>query len=525
MSRWKSKNDDPKVAVVFLFLVMFCLSLPSTLPADTVKGSISIEKKGREVSIHAAGAPVRSVLQAIGEKTGIRFVVHEAVPDSRVMLNIESLPLGPAPSGSVDAVLEKMGLRNTVTAYDGKTGQTVVHVLPEGKAYSDFVREPSVIRIGQIAATNPERKALTVKGKGVLAEALPGTRLAVRYIQDEVMLSFQPDASPEEIAGILEKYGLAPLTPGDDPLLNLGLLKASVGEGRNLRELIAQLAREPRLRSPEPNFVANLLQSPDPLYPLQWYIEGMGFDRFRKRVKDGPEITVAVVDTGVDGQHPDLQGKILPGYDFVNGSPDTGDPLGHGTFVAGIIAANAGNGIGIRGLCDKARIVPVKVLDENGWGTYEDVARGIVYAADRGARVINLSLGGYGVSWLLSAAVDYAVGKGSVLVAAGGNDGVEMPVYPAAYPGVIGVGALSPDGKPWANSNRGRSIDIFAPGVDIVSTGPNGGYVRAAGTSGAAPMVSALAAYILHERPDQSARGIAQMIQQVIKKREAAADQ
>ena len=511
MSRWKSKNADPRVAIVFLFLIVFCLLLPSTLPAVTVKGSISIEQKGRAVSIHAAGAPVRSVLQAIGEKTGVRFVVHEAVPDGQVTLNIESLPLGPTPSGSVDAVLEKMGLRNTVTAYDGKTGQTVVHVLPEGKADSDFVREPSVIRIGQIAAANTKGKALTVKGKGVLAEALPGTRLAVRYIQDEVMLSFQPDASPEEIAGILEKYGLSVLTAAEDPLLNLGFVKASVGDGRNLRELIAQLAREPLLQSPEPNYVANLLQAPDPLYPLQWYVEAMGFDRLWKRAGEVAEIPVAVVDTGVDGRHPDLQGKVLHGYDFVRGSADTGDELGHGTFVAGIIAANAGNGIGIRGLCDKARIVPVKVLDENGWGTYEDVARGIVYAADRGARVINLSLGGYGASWLLGAAVDYAVGKGAVVVAAGGNDGVEMPLYPAACTGVIGVGALAPDGKPWINSNRGRSIDIFAPGVDIVSTGPGGGYVRAAGTSGAAPMVSALAAFLLFEHPDQSVRGIEQL--------------
>ena len=99
-----------------------------------------------------------------------------------------------------------------------------------------------------------------------------------------------------------------------------------------------------------------------------------------------------------------------------------------------------------------------------------------------------------------------------MVVAAGGNDGVARAVYPAACNGVIGVGALAPDGKPWAKSNRGRAIDVFAPGVDIVSTGPDGGYVRASGTSGAAPMVSALAAYLLSEYPELSVRRIEHLI-------------
>lgn len=532
MKVWKPKIIAPKTAFIFLLVGMLFMAAPAVLQAAQAAGKIDIGQKGGALSVNAANASLRSVLRALEERTGIRFVVHEGVPDRMVSVRIDALPLAPVPPGAdsakpalrdallpgtVDTVLEQMGLRNTVTSFDGKTGRTVIHILPEGKAFSDFVREPSVIRIGQIGAPAPGGKTLTVKGKGVLAEALPGTRLAVRYLQDELMLKFQPDASPAEIAGILEKYGLSPLTAADDPLLNLGFVKASIGDWRSPGEVIAKLVQETRLQSPEPNYVANLFQSPDPLYPLQWYVRGMGFDRLWKRAGAGAEIPVAVLDTGVDGRHPDLQGKVLSGYDFVRGSKNADDNHGHGTFVAGIIAANAGNGIGIRGLCDRAFIIPVKVLDENGWGTYEEVARGIVYAADRGARVINLSLGGYGASWLLRAAVDYAVGKGAVVIAAGGNDGVEMPVYPAGYPGVIGVGALSPDGKPWANSNRGRYIDIFAPGVDIVSTGPNGGYVRAAGTSGAAPMVSALAAFLLSEHPDQSVRGIEHLIREEAK--------
>lgn len=514
MKSQKSRIIFPKMMCVLLLSGLLCVAAPANMPVAHASDAVSIVQKGNTVSVRAEGASLRSVLKALGEKTGILFVVHESVPDRPVTLDVDSLPLASAAAGSVDSVLEQMGLRNTVTAYDGKTGRTVVHVLPDGMAYSDFVRGPSVIRIGQAGTSAAGMQVLTVKGKEVVAEALPETGLAVRYIRDEVMLRFQPDVPASEIGSILDRYGLTLISTAGDPLLQLGFVKVAVPGGQDIRELIGQLAKEPRLKSPEPNYVANLFQSPDPLYPLQWYMAGMGFDRIWSRVKGKSEIAVAVVDTGVDSRHPDLQGKVLSGYDFVYGSPHAGDDLGHGTFVAGIIAADANNGIGIRGLCGMARILPVKVLDRHGWGTYEDVARGIVFAADRGARVINLSLGGYGASWLLGAAVDYALSKGCVVVAAGGNDGVARAVYPAACSGVIGVGALAPDGKPWVKSNRGWAIDIFAPGVDIVSTGPEGGYVRASGTSGSAPMVSALAALLLSEHPDLSVRGIENLIRE-----------
>ncbi len=140
------------------------------------------------------------------------------------------------------------------------------------------------------------------------------------------------------------------------------------------------------------------------------------------------------------------------------------------------------------------------MIDTTGIGTYEDTARGIIYAVDNGAKVINLSIGGYGFSFMLQSAVDYALEKGCIVVAAGGNDGIEQPIYPAAYPDVIGVSVLGFDGQIWSDSNSGLHIDVSSPGLDILSTGLNNDYVYASGTSASSAMVSALASMLFSER-------------------------
>ncbi|MFH0844638.1 MAG: S8 family serine peptidase, partial [Pseudomonadota bacterium] len=215
-------------------------------------------------------------------------------------------------------------------------------------------------------------------------------------------------------------------------------------------------------------------------------------------------------------EHPDLQGNILAGFDFVNNSPEVIDNHGHGTFVAGIIAAQS-NDVGIKGLYEWVEIIPVKVIDDHGIGTYEDMASGILYSVDQGAKVINLSMGGYAHSLVLQDAVDYALENGCIVVAGGGNDGLNRPVYPAAYPDVIGVAALGKDGKILPLSNRGRHIAVSAPGEDIISTGLNGQYAYASGTSAATPMVSALAALLFSEQPDLSSSLIQRLLLQSAK--------
>lgn len=222
-----------------------------------------------------------------------------------------------------------------------------------------------------------------------------------------------------------------------------------------------------------------------------------------------PEIILAVVDSGVNAAHPDLQGRVLAGYDFVNNDDDPQDDHGHGTHVSGIIAATANNGIGVAGLCPLCSILPVKVLDTNNTGSWANVAAGIVYAVDNGARVINLSLGGNSNTQIMQDAINYAVEKGVLVVAAAGNSRSDEAFYPAALENVVAVSATRNDDTRWSLSNFGDWVDIAAPGYAIFSTyhaldNYYGGYTFMSGTSMAAPHVVGLAGLLLSQKPDRT---------------------
>ncbi len=220
----------------------------------------------------------------------------------------------------------------------------------------------------------------------------------------------------------------------------------------------------------------------------------------------GQDVTVAVIDTGVDLDHTDLQANLVSGKSFVSGTSSADDDHGHGTHVAGIIAAVSNNG-GVIGVAPAASIMPVKVLDSQGSGSIYDVAAGIEWAADNGATVINLSLGSVSSSSTLQTAVNYAYNKGVLLVAAGGNCGdsayyyndctyQDQPVYPGAYANVMAVASVTGSSSQSSFSNQGSYIEIAAPGSSIYSAYPGGGYTTLSGTSMAAPHVAGLAALV-----------------------------
>jgi subtilisin family serine protease len=209
---------------------------------------------------------------------------------------------------------------------------------------------------------------------------------------------------------------------------------------------------------------------------------------------------IAVADTGVNGLHEDMQGVTVDGYNAITGAPiaagTNSDDNGHGTMVAGIAAANTDNNIGIAGAAWTARVMPVKVLSSGGRGYDSDIAAGITWAADHGASIVNLSLGGPADSAVLHDAITYATGKGALVVAAAGNSGTNRPLYPAAYPEVLAVSATDKTGSLTDFSSWGDHIDVAAPGFDIVSLGENHGYVVGDGTSFAAPIASGVAALV-----------------------------
>src|SRR5215218_5727197 len=287
------------------------------------------------------------------------------------------------------------------------------------------------------------------------------------------------------------------------------------------RAALIRLRADARVVAAEPDYVRRAAAEPgDPFWaksgaqqPLRLLRAPAGWE-----LQHAAGATVAVVDSGVDPDHPDLADRLLPGRDYVGGDLDPrddtiGDARGHGTQVAGIAAAATDNGRGIAGVGWGARILPVKVLDRFGSGYDSDIAAGMTWAADQGADVINLSLGGAADSAVLRDAVDYAGGRGSAVVAAAGNDGGRAISYPAAIPAVIAVSAGTRTGEPAYFSNHGPWVDLSAPGYEVLTTdlveGPGEGYVFASGTSFAAPHVAGAAALVSAQHPDWSPAQVA----------------
>lgn len=256
----------------------------------------------------------------------------------------------------------------------------------------------------------------------------------------------------------------------------------------------------------------------DPLEGDQWALTPAATSfRAAWGITKGANVIVAVVDSGVRKTHQDLAGAVLPGIDLVTGSGDgSNDQNGHGTHVAGIVAARA-NGKGTVGAAPTARILPVRVLDANGSGYSSDVAEGIIWAADHGARVVNLSLGGGVPSEGTRTAILYAQGKGVVVVAAAGNSGDSgnAPLYPAAFDEPIAVGAVDSSRQRAGFSNYGSYVDVVAPGDSIVSSwsSSDASYAWASGTSMATPHVAAEAALVFAANPTFTAAKVRQRIE------------
>ncbi len=217
--------------------------------------------------------------------------------------------------------------------------------------------------------------------------------------------------------------------------------------------------------------------------------------------KGSGEVIIGVLDTGVDLSHPDLTGRLVEGANLVTPGFEPLDDVGHGTHVAGVISASVNNGEGIAGMTWYDKVMPVKVLGADGAGTTYSVAEGLIWAADHGAKVINMSLGNYADAQFLHDAIRYAYERDVVLIAATGNDNTSDPGYPAAYPEVLAVSAVDDQRNRAPFSNYGDYVDVVAPGVSIASTYPHNQYAALSGTSMASPHAAALAALIRAVNP------------------------
>ncbi|GAB3460386.1 type VII secretion-associated serine protease mycosin [Actinophytocola sediminis] len=255
---------------------------------------------------------------------------------------------------------------------------------------------------------------------------------------------------------------------------------------------------------------------------LPWAQQLLDLDRTWPH-STGAGVTVAVVDSGVDADHPQLRGKVLRGRDFflIGDLPGSFDCGSHGTAAASIIAAAPVTGVGFRGVAPGARILPVRITDRelNDGGNATPispsvVADGIRYAADRGAKVINLSLSGYGDFPAIREAVAYAQARDALLIAAVGNrdDQGPVPSFPASYDGVLGVGSIDIEGIRASGSQTGPYVDLVAPGQDVLAATRVAGHHYWAGTSFATPFVSGVAALVRAAYPELTAPEVAQRL-------------
>jgi len=235
--------------------------------------------------------------------------------------------------------------------------------------------------------------------------------------------------------------------------------------------------------------------SDDSSFPNQWALSTIMAPEAWQITSDESDVLVAVLDTGIDQNHEDLAGKVVASINFTQ-SPTVDDLYGHGTHIAGTIAATADNAVGITGVAHNCSLMNVKVAEDDGTCKSVTVAKGIIWAVDNGAKVINISLTFTKPSLTLENAVNYAWNKGAVIVAAAGNSFSSTPVYPAVYPEAIAVAATDKDDRSPNWSNHGDWVSLSAPGVNIYSTLPGDNYGYKSGTSSAAALVSAEAALL-----------------------------
>jgi serine protease len=338
------------------------------------------------------------------------------------------------------------------------------------------------------------------------------TGLATQGTYDSIVLDFREDIGTAQIENqvraIAQQYKVTPqfnsafsfadhifIVKGDQKLLN-SLRKSEL---RKYTEFI------------EPDYIYRVSVAPnDALYGKQWNLRSINVESAWDDTK-GAGVTVAVIDTGISPVEDLSTKKFVKGYDFVNDRIEALDDNGHGTHVAGTIAQDTNNTKGVAGIAYEANLMPLKVLSAQGGGTVADISEAIRFAADNGADVINMSLGGGGESQLMQEAIEHAHSKGVVIVAAAGNSDSNAADYPARYRHVIGVSALGATGTKAPYSNFGAEVDISAPGGDT-SLGEGGGilqntidpenptnlalYEPFQGTSMAAPHVAGVAALV-----------------------------
>ena len=325
------------------------------------------------------------------------------------------------------------------------------------------------------------------------AQAAPAAKFAV----DELLVQLKVGGNKSLIDLDLKAQGASEL----DEIAQIRVKRIKVPA--QARERVkAALAKNPHIAFVEENHVAEPTAVPnDSSYGSQWHLPKIQAPQGWDITTGAASFPIAIIDSGVDADHPDLASKLMTGRNFLDGSVNTDDTHGHGTSVAGAAAAASNNGTGISGVAWGSPIMPLQVFNSTTSALYSTIASAITWATDNGAKVINISMAGSTSSLTMENAINYAWNKGVIVVASAGNSSTSAPYYPAACKNVVSVSATTSSDLKASWSNFGATVDVAAPGASIYTTTKGGGYGSVNGTSFSSPITAGLVALIWSANP------------------------
>jgi len=318
-----------------------------------------------------------------------------------------------------------------------------------------------------------------------------------KYVPDRLLVKFKKDVSNSERNKLLiDNFGnvIAEIKP-----LGIKLIKVPENE---LEKVLAALAKNNAVEYVEKDYLLEPAVIPnDPNFSNQWHLQTINAEDAWDISQGSSSIPIAILDTGVDPNHPDLQNKLTMGYNFYDNNGDWSDVCGHGTRVAGAAAAITNNGIGVSGVAWNNPIIPIRISDTNCFGYYSAMVIGITYAADNGARVANISFQIFNGA-ALSDAAQYMNDHGGWVVAAAGNTGAFENYLENPY--IISVSATGSNDSITSWSSYGPYVDFAAPGSSILTTKSGGSYGFSSGTSFSSPIVAGVVALVLSNNPSMT---------------------
>ena len=343
---------------------------------------------------------------------------------------------------------------------------------------------------------------------GLLSANPAHAQTPTQWVDGELLIGLRAGMGPERRHGLLREHEASFVEEiGQSTRIARVRVPAAALEATKRR-----LAKRPEVRFVEKNYIFEPALVPnDPQYASQWHLPQIQAPDAWNISQGGAAAVIAILDSGIDATHPDFAGKLLAGYNTYNNSTTISDVYGHGTEVAGVAAALSNNGLGIAGVAGAAPIMPVRVTDDLGRATSASIANGIVWAADHGARVLNLSFNGVAANATVSSAAQYAYNHGALVVAASGNCACVDPTPENPY--ILSVSATDEADGLASFSSTGAYVDLSAPGNNIWTTARFGLYTTDSGTSLASPIVSAVAALMIAKNPLLTPALVAQMME------------